>query len=177
MSNYLTQVWAPRASLGNVESFSVDGLDAATGVTRASTREGQVDVRLVAIRAAPDRIYRFLLLNSPGQTAQLTGPFRDTVTSFRRLSDAEAAAIRPLRIRIIAVRPGDTVESLAPGMPFPGHADDLFRVLNGLDAGANALPAGRWLKVVGDGGGLPSSKPAPAQPSASSAVRTANASS
>ena len=155
MRDYLTQVWAPRAGLTNVEAFSVGGLDAATGVTRASTREGQVDVRLVAIRAGPDQIYRFLFLSSPDQTAQLSGQFKETVTSFHRLSEAEAAAIRPLRIRIITVRPGDTVASLAAGMPFPGYADDLFRVLNGLDGDTDALAAGRRVKVIGDGGGLP----------------------
>ena len=40
-------------------------------------------------------------------------------------------------------------------MPFPGYADDLFRVLNGLDGDTDALAAGRRVKVIGDGGGLP----------------------
>ncbi|MFO1155010.1 MAG: M48 family metalloprotease [Rhodospirillales bacterium] len=152
MSSYLTRIWAPRARLTNVQTLTIDGLDAATAVTRASTEGGQVDVRLVAIRA-PDRIYRFLFLSAPALTAQLAAPFKDTVTSLRRLSDAEAAAIRPLRVRIVAVRPGDTVQSLAAGMPFPGYAADLFRVLNGLDGGADALPAGPRVKVVSDGSG------------------------
>ena len=41
------------------------------------------------------------------------GPFAPMVNSLRRITPAEAAAIRPRVIDVVTVRPGDTVQSLA----------------------------------------------------------------
>ena len=57
-----------KGRLENVERIKINGFDAATGQARIDTSEGVRDVRLVAIRFAPDRIYRFLFLTPPGTT-------------------------------------------------------------------------------------------------------------
>ena len=46
-------------------------------------------------------------------TDRLSAAFRRTTYSFRRLDPQEAAAIRPLRIRVVTVGPGETLQSLA----------------------------------------------------------------
>jgi len=51
----------------------------------------------------------------------------------RRLTLEEIQAARPLRIKVITVQPGDTVESLSHRMAGIDHPADRFRILNGLD--------------------------------------------
>ena len=73
--------------------------------------------------------------------------FLDTLRSIRQLSSAEAAALKPLRIRPYQVRKGDTISSISSKLPFDKLAQERFRVLNGLDANQQ-LTAGTWIKVV-----------------------------
>jgi predicted Zn-dependent protease len=115
-------------------------------------------VRLLAIRVSRDQVYRFVFISPPELTPRLTPAFRETGQSFRRLGEQEAAAVQPLVVRIRTVKPGETVQSLAAGMPFPGFNDDLFRVLNGLD-GQGALSTGRAVKVIDGGGGAGQDRP------------------
>jgi predicted Zn-dependent protease len=147
MRDYLTRVWAKGATLGNVETIRVNGLEAATGTARGSTNAGPRDVRLVAIRVDAQTIYRFLFVTPTNVTARLSEPFRRTTHSFRMLSEAEAAQLKPLRVRVVQVSEGDTVASLAARMPFAEFRKERFRVLNGLDE-RDRLTVGQRVKIV-----------------------------
>jgi predicted Zn-dependent protease len=70
-----------------------------------------------------------------------------TTYSFRSLSAAEAAKLRPQSIRVVAVRSGGTVASLAKRMAFADHQEERFRVLNGLEPG-EPLAAGQRVKII-----------------------------
>src|SRR5690606_3136981 len=80
---------------------------------------------------------------------------------------SEKAALKPLRVRVLTVKPGQTVGSLAAGMVGVDRKLDLFRVINALGPGAT-VSAGdkaqiiidrRWLKPLGDDRkGLPDGK-------------------
>ena len=63
--------------------------------------------------------------------------------------DDEIQAARPLRIKVITVQPGDTVESLSHRMAGVDHPAERFRVLNGLDRNAQVKVRDR-VKVVAD---------------------------
>ena len=80
-------------------------------------------------------------------TQSLSVDLRRTTYSFRRLSGAEAAAIKPSRLRIHTVRRGETVSGLAARMPFSDLPEKRFRTLNGLAPGAG-LKAGQKVKLV-----------------------------
>ena len=67
--------------------------------------------------------------------------------SFRKLSDKEAAALKPYRLRVVTVKAGDTVQSLAAKMPFETANVDRFLVLNGLESGARLTP-GQRVKII-----------------------------
>ena len=144
---YLRGVWASRVALTRIERTQVDGMDAVAASTRVHTRSGVRDVRLVAIRAAPTRVYRFFFVTPPRQTREFSTPFRQMIASFRRLGVAQAASLRPLRLRIVEVAPGDTVESLAARMPFNEFRTERFMVLNGLRPGERVQP-GQLVKIV-----------------------------
>jgi predicted Zn-dependent protease len=130
MPGYLANVWGQKLRLSAIEAITVNGMDAATATTRANTQSGTRDIRLLAIRGDAQSIYRFIFITQPSATDRLAADFRRTTYSFRRLEPHEAAAIRPLRIHIAAVGPGDTPQSLAARMPRDGFQQQLFQVLN-----------------------------------------------
>jgi predicted Zn-dependent protease len=145
--SYLTNQWAPGLSMADAEVFSVSGLEAATGSGRIDTQQGAVDVRLIAIRFRPDQVYRFLFVTTPDKTAGFSEPFRRATHSFRALSEAEAAALKPLRLRLVRVGPSDTPEVLARRMAVDDFQLERFLVLNGLRHGARLEP-GQIVKIV-----------------------------
>ena len=147
MTAYLTQVWAEGVPLREVERLTINGMEAATGHTRMNARRGAVDVRLVAIRYDAANIYRMLFLTPPKATGSLQRALRETTYSFRKLGAAEAAALKPLRLEIHRVRPGESAATIAGRMPFEDYRLRRFLVLNGLGQGA-PLAVGQKVKVV-----------------------------
>jgi predicted Zn-dependent protease len=148
-ATYLQRVWAPRVAFHNLERIAVNGLDGATASVRSQTSSGQVDLRLVALRGDGGTVYRLVFLSDAADTARLSEGFRRTTYSFTRLTPAQAAAARPYRLRIVAVKPGDTVESLARRMPYDDFRLERFRTLNGLNPGERVRPS-QLVKLVGD---------------------------
>jgi predicted Zn-dependent protease len=147
MLDYLTGEWAPRLQLRDAEWIDVNGLEAATGSDRINTRGGPADVRLVAIRFDDGAIYRFIFLTKPDLTRSLAQDLQETTYSFRRLSRGEATQLRPQRIKIVQVRRGDSVGSLASQMAFDDYKVERFSVLNGLQSGAR-LESGQLVKII-----------------------------
>jgi predicted Zn-dependent protease len=148
-ADYVTRIWAPGLRFRRFDTFTVDGLPAATGTTRIDTDRGPLDMRLVAIKARPDKTYRFLFVSPPEATDTLDPGFRGSVASFREMSEAEAAGSEPFRVRVRRVGPGETVAGIAAGMPYDSYRVERFMVLNGLAPGARLEP-GQWVKVIGD---------------------------
>jgi predicted Zn-dependent protease len=143
---YVGQDWEG-LKLTHLERIEIDGMEGATGAARVQTRAGMADVRLVAIRADPTRLYRFIFFMPPRLAGQLTAEVKRTVYSFRRLTEAEAAAVEPLRIRVVTVKPSDTAGSLAAGMPFADGQLEHFLVLNQIDPNTPLKP-GQKVKIV-----------------------------
>jgi predicted Zn-dependent protease len=63
------------------------------------------------------------------------------------MSIAESKAARPLRLRVVTVGNGDTVEQLASRMAVVDRKLERFRVLNGLEPGDRLNP-GDLVKIV-----------------------------
>ncbi len=146
MTNYLSNVWAANVRLSGLEAITVNGLPAATASTTA--RDGD-NIRIVAIRYDAQTIYRFYFQSTADRTAGLNVPFRNTTYSFRKLSDSDAAELKPRRLRIHQVQPGETVSGIAARMPFGEENLRRFLVLNGLDQNAT-LDAGQSVKIVSE---------------------------
>lgn len=142
---YLSETWASGVRLGPVERFTVNGMKAAT----APTTIGDYNARLVAIEFAPEQVSRFILGTLP-QTGQRYAPaLQEMVMSFRKISAAEAKAVKPLRLRIVTARQGDTVASLARRMIYSDHQAERFRVLNGLSASEGVVAGARY-KIISE---------------------------
>jgi predicted Zn-dependent protease len=143
---YLTQQWAAKFTLSDTQPLTINGLSAATGRALVDTDSGRLYVRMTVIRM-DTTFYRFLCLAAPGKASQYDSGFQSAAASFRRLSAAEAAAIKPKRLRIVTVSKSDTVASLAQRMAFTDYREERFRALNGLQPNDTVSP-GQRVKIV-----------------------------
>ncbi len=149
MRGYVTDLWARQAAVGMAEQIKVDSMEGASAVSRMNTQRGPVDVRFTAIRFAPDRIYRFQFVAPSQLASQLASEFGKVTGSFRRLTEAEAAALKPYRLRLVAAAAGDSAETMARRMAQPTHQIERFRALNGLKPDDPIVPR-QLYKIVAD---------------------------
>ena len=140
LETYLTSGWIERADPRTVESLNINGFPAATAIAVGE----QWSFRLYAVRFGSD-VYRFVFA-SKQRLADGDRAFREAVGSFRRMSLSEIEQARPLRIKMVAVRPGDTVERFAGNMA-TDRPLERFLVLNGFSQGQTLRP-GDHVKVV-----------------------------
>lgn len=131
-------------SYGDLRTTTINGMEAAWAATRANTRSGPVDVTVYAYRFAPEAAYHFVTITPQGSGL---GSFEALVKSFRRLSDQEAAAIKPRRVKVVTVKAGDSIASLSAQMAYASLRTERFLALNGLEAGATLRP-GQKVKLI-----------------------------
>ncbi|MEE8332473.1 MAG: M48 family metalloprotease [Alphaproteobacteria bacterium] len=148
MRYYLTDIWGRRAGVSKVETLRINGLEAATGITRGRVNGKSRDLRLLAIRKNLQTIYRFVFISRPRDTVGLAPAFRRTSHSFRLMGKAEASALRPFKLRVVRAGTADSAAALAARMATgPDLALELFRALNGLRGGRDVRP-GQRVKIV-----------------------------
>jgi predicted Zn-dependent protease len=143
LSAYLNSGWMENVDKASTEELTVNGFPAAS----ANAQGDQWYFKVYVLRFGSD-VYRFIFASRQKSTESERNA-RETVNSFRRLTLEEIQAARPLRIKVITVQPGDTVESLAHRMSGVDRPADRFRILNGLDASAQVKVRDR-VKIVVD---------------------------
>jgi predicted Zn-dependent protease len=143
LAAYLKSGWMENVDKTSVEENIIGGYPAAT----ATASSDQWQFRIYALRVGGD-VYRFIFA-AKDNTADAEKSFRETVNSFRRLTLAEIQAARPLRVKVVSVKPGDTVESMARRMQGVDRPLERFRIINGLDQRAALRPNDR-VKIVVD---------------------------
>ena len=141
LTDYLNSGWIENIDPSTVEEITISGFPGAT----AAAKGDQWDFRLYAIRFGSD-VYRFIFA-AKHRTPETDRSFRESINTFRRMTIAETEQARPLRLRVVTVAPGDTVEKLASKMAVTDRAVERFRVLNGLDPG-DTLKPGSEMKIV-----------------------------
>ena len=141
LSQYLGSGWIENVDEKTIEAFDINGLPAATAIAKGD----QWTFRLYAIRFN-DEVYRFIFA-AKQMTSEADRAFRYSVSTFRRMAQSEIDGAKPLRLRIVAVTPGDTAERMASRMPLVDRPLERFLILNGLNQG-DALTPGEKVKVV-----------------------------
>lgn len=150
LDNYILGVFgqlvsgSPNFSVPQPRRTVINGMPAAFTTTRVETSSGLVDVSVVAYQWDTQRVYHFVMLTQAGYGMS---PFASMVNSLRRITPGEAASIRPRIIHVVAVAPGDTMQSLASRMAYRDFQLDRFLTLNGLSAGSRLVP-GQRVKIV-----------------------------
>ncbi len=155
LNGYVTRVF--QALLGNsqqnaqfsqLRESTVNGLAAADVTARVPTQNGSVDATVVAYRIDPTTAYHFVFLTPSGVDA--SSVINKMAGSFRRLSDSEAAQLKPRVIDVVTVKQGDTVQSLAKRMAYSNFQVERFRTINDLAADA-VLKPGQQVKIIVQG--------------------------
>src|SRR4051812_16988393 len=126
------------------QHMTINGMPAAITTARVNTDSGMIDASVAAYQWDVRHVYYFVMLTPGGYGV---GPFVPMINSLRRITPAEAAAIRPRVIHVETVRPGDTVQSLASRMAYREFKLERFLSLNGLAANG-PLVAGQKVKLV-----------------------------
>jgi predicted Zn-dependent protease len=137
----LQSTWNEAIEIGSITALTVNGRPVAV----AASRGKDWAFRLAAFRAR-GTTYR-LVLAAPPANADLERAFRQTLDSVREVTAAETRQLRPLRLRIVAAREGDTVDSLTRAMSGVDRPRERFLMLNGLGRGASVKP-GEFYKVI-----------------------------
>jgi len=143
LGDYLNSGWMENVDKSSTEDITINGFPAASAVARGE----QWQFKVYALRFGSD-VYRFIFA-AKQKTTETDRNARETVYSFRRLTLDEIQAARPLRIKVINVQPGDTVESLSHRMAGVDHPAERFRILNGLEVHAQVKARDR-VKIVVD---------------------------
>jgi predicted Zn-dependent protease len=141
---YLTSGWIENPDPTSVRDLTISGFPATT----ATAKGEEWTYRLYAVRFGGD-VMRFIY-TAKHMTPAVDQTFRTSIESFRRLSVAEIEQARPLRLKIVTVRPGDTIESMAQHhMASLDHPVERFRLLNGLGP-TDAIKPGERVKIVAE---------------------------
>ena len=128
---------------GAVARTAINGIPAAYATTRVNNGGSQVDVTVFAYEITKETAFHFLTIVPAGSAAV----FDPMYQSMRRISVSEAAAIRPRKLAVVAVKRGDSLQSLAARMAYTDAPLDRFLVLNGLTARSSLVP-GQRVKLV-----------------------------
>ncbi|XUY26578.1 M48 family metalloprotease [Agrobacterium sp. rho-8.1] len=143
LPNYLTSGWVAGLLPETVKEIEINGLPAATA--RASADKWDFDVTVIRVG---QQIFRFLTAVPKG-SAQLDSVATILRTSFRKMTPSEIAALKPLRVRVVTTKPGDTVATLAARMMGTDRKLELFRVLNAMSA-TSVIQPGERVKIIAE---------------------------
>ena len=137
------------ASVADATATTINGMPAILTRVRVAVRDGEVPLSIAAYDGGDGQAYHFIIVSPPADAdaAAIDALFR----SFRRLSPAEVAALRPRYVSTVTATPGDTPETLARRVADPAPRA-LFDLLNGRD-GDTPIRAGDIVKIVTYQGG------------------------
>ena len=114
----------------DIQETRIGGAEAAIGARPRGSDTGLGQVRYVIIRR-PDGICFFNLMSDGPDRDRRIDVLVEATRSFRDLSEAEAASLRPYRLRLVPRVASAAV--LAARMPYPDFKLERLLVLNGVD--------------------------------------------
>jgi predicted Zn-dependent protease len=131
-----------QVNAGAMVSGTVNGLATFSSSADVQTQNGLVRLTIFAYEFAADQAFHFVTI-----TPTTSAPFDAMFQSVARISQKEADAIKPRKLRVVTVGKADSVASLAGRMAYKNYQTDRFLALNGL--GSNApLKVGQKVKIV-----------------------------
>jgi predicted Zn-dependent protease len=137
------------AEMGSAQPFQANDLPALAMPALVRTEQGDVQLMVAAYDGGGGEAYHFIMISNP---SEITGAALNRLfTSFRRLSDEQARALRPRRIQVVTAKAGQTPEMIAAGMA-SDHKLEHFLILNGRSAD-QALRPGESVKIISFAGG------------------------
>lgn len=130
---------------GALQRAVIGGVPAAVLPVSVQTSEGAAEVVVAAYDSGDGGAYHFMIVSPP--TAEARVAWSELINSFRPLSRAEAAQLRPRVIDVVAARPGETPQTMASRMAVSELPLETFLMLNDRDPD-QALRPGERVKIV-----------------------------
>jgi predicted Zn-dependent protease len=147
LRGYLQQDWVTNQRLQDLQSVQLAVGQGAVGFGRVSIGGTAAQAMFAAVEAPGNQVHRFIFADARGFSRADVADFETSLRSLRSLSAEEAAMLVPLRVRVVPVRPGDTVDTFVRQMQGVPDPRGLFALLNGLDRGQTLQPGDR-VKVI-----------------------------
>jgi predicted Zn-dependent protease len=144
-ATYLERDWV-RQRVQGLQRIDLPAGEGAVGFGSVRFRDRPAEAAFGVVPGEGGTMYRFIMLDQRRLERSDVADFEGVLRSVERLSAAEAAAIRPLRIQIVAVGPGDSVDSLAARMQVERLPRETFLTINALDR--RPLRQGELVKIV-----------------------------
>ena len=134
---------AQSASIGQPQRRIVNGIETIFVPARVETPQGQAQVTVTVFQGRGREGFHFITAGPGGHERDITA----LIQSFRFLSPAEAASLKPRKIDVVTVGSGDTIASMARRMAVPDHHLDAFLMLNDRDPKPELRP-GEKVKLI-----------------------------
>ncbi|EJF98359.1 hypothetical protein MEI_00858 [Bartonella vinsonii subsp. arupensis Pm136co] len=139
--DYLKSGWIAGLDESSVQPITIQGLSGAHA--RAANEQWQFDVTVILLN---NHVFRFLTA-APLDSQNFKEVAEKTVQSFHFLSSSQLKKLKPLKIRIVRVKQGETVANLANQMQNTPDKEKFFRILNALSP-TQTLRVGANVKIV-----------------------------
>jgi predicted Zn-dependent protease len=127
---------------GPISESSLRGLPVFTSSADVQTQNGTVRLTIYAYEFSANQAFHFATI-APVNTS----PFTSMYESVSRISQSEAAAVKPRKIRVVTVGKSDSVASLSGRMAYKNYQTDRFLALNGMTS-SSTLKVGQKVKIV-----------------------------
>lgn len=118
----------------DIQSTEIGGAEAAIGARPRGSDAGLSQLRYVMVRRG-DRVCYFNLLSDGADRDHRIDVLVNAARTFRTLSEAEAAGLRPYRLRVVPTG-GTSASRLAQTLPYEDYKMERLLVLNGADSPA-----------------------------------------
>jgi predicted Zn-dependent protease len=132
-----------KVTVTDLRPLEISGYRGATGLIT----KDPLMLRLAAVHDSGNHLYKLLYMAPRRTFRDPDADFLASLKSFHPLQGAEASPKPALRLHIVTIAPGDTVQTLAARMALKEKKVEWFRALNGLSAG-DAVKAGDKVKLV-----------------------------
>ncbi len=119
----------------DIQETTINGSEAAIGAKPRGADTGLSQIRHVIVRNGPSICFFNLFADGPDRDRRIDEMVAAART-YRFLSNAEAAALRPYRVHVIP-RDGESAASLARRMPYADFKLERLLALNGVDDAAD----------------------------------------
>ena len=137
---------ASRARIAPAQRGQVNGVETILAAAIVQGPEGEAQLTVAAFRGRNNQGYHFLMVGAPRDEREISA----LVNSFRFLTPAEAASLKPRKIEVVTVREGETIASMAQRMAVPDHEVEAFLMLNDRDPKPELRPGEKVKLIVQD---------------------------
>ncbi len=127
---------------GEIRQTTVNGIPAFYSSAVVNTQQGQRRVTVFAYEWSAGTAFHFIAISTANAS-----PFDSMFGSMSRLSTAQAASIKPRKLRVVTVARTDSVATLAAKMAYTSLQTERFLALNGLTSSGRVV-AGQKVKIV-----------------------------